>query len=120
MGWLLENVIREARGDLYQKLTVGPEGRFWLGRLAPEIVVQQSPLGETGRAPFSLVALGIRVRPSELDGRTLHCTVRMTGWREIADHGDGPDDDKWEKTAPVEVMVDLPAPMRPDESIEGR
>ena len=114
LGWLLENVIREARGDLYQRLTVGPEGRFWLGRLAPEIVVQQSPLGERAERLFPC-ALGIRVRPSELDGRTLHCTVRMTGWREIADHGDGPDDEKWEKTAPVEVMVDLPAPKRPDE-----
>ena len=54
LGWVLENVIREARGDLRQRLTVGPEGRFWLGRLAPEIVVQQSPLGERGRTSFPL------------------------------------------------------------------
>ncbi len=114
LGWLLENVIREARGDLYQRLTVGPEGRFWLGRLAPEIVVQQSPLGERAERLFPC-ALGIRVRPSELDGRTLHCTARMAGWREIADHRDGPDDYKWEKTTTVEVTVDFPAPKRPDE-----
>ena len=61
LGWLLDNVIREARGDLYQRLTVGPEGRFWLGRLAPEIVVQQSPLGERAERLFPC-ALGIRVR----------------------------------------------------------
>lgn len=114
LGWLLENVMREARGDLHQRLKVGPEGRFWLGRLAPEIVVQQSRLGERAERLFPC-ALGIRVRPSELDGRTLHCTARMAVWREIADHGDGPDDEKWEKTAPVEVMVDLPAPRRPGE-----
>ena len=106
--------MREARGDLHQRLKVGPEGRFWLGRLAPEIVVQQSRLGERAERLFPC-ALGIRVRPSELDGRTLHCTARMAVWREIADHGDGPDDEKWGKTAPVEVMVDLPAPRRPGE-----
>ena len=29
-----------------QTLPVAPRGRLWLGRLAPEIVVQESALGE--------------------------------------------------------------------------
>ena len=109
LEWLLNNVTREARGDGYQRLTVGPNGRFWLGRLASEDSVQNSHLGERAERLIPCAA-GIRVRPSELDGRILHCTVRMAAWSEIPDHGEGPSDEKWEKTARIEVVVDLPAP----------
>ena len=109
LGWLLANVVREARGDDYSRLPVGPRGRFWLGRLAPEEVVQKSHLGERAER-LEPCATGFRVRPTALDGRVIHCTVSMVAWREIAGHGDTPNDDKWAKTDPIQVEVDLPSP----------
>ncbi len=46
LGWMLDSVVADARGDHLQTLPVAPKGRFWLGRLAPEVVVQNSSLGE--------------------------------------------------------------------------
>ena len=42
VDWLLRRVIVDGRGDEYRRLPVRPEGRFWLGRLTPEAVVQTS------------------------------------------------------------------------------
>ena len=36
VGWLLREAISAARGDAFQTLPVRPDGRLWLGRLAPE------------------------------------------------------------------------------------
>ena len=46
VAWMLDSVIADGRGDCMQTLPVAPSGRLWLGRLAPEIVVQNSRLGE--------------------------------------------------------------------------
>jgi hypothetical protein len=119
-AWLLDEAIAEARGDRQQRLTVAPEGRFWLGRLAPELRVQQSRLGERAER-LEPCEVGVRVRPSALDGRVVSCHVRMVAWREIADAGDDPDSEKWEKTDPVDVTVEieLPRSVR-DLAIAGR
>ena len=110
LGWLLENVVQEARGDRYRRLTVAPRGRFWLGRLEPQVVVQDSHLGERAER-LQPCAAGFRVRLSEVDGRILHCRARMVAWLEIPDHGDDPDDEKWEKSDTVEVEIDLQSPV---------
>ena len=107
--WLQELVIREARGNAYDRLPVGPSGRFWLGRLAPEETVQNSPLGERAERLMPC-ATGIRVRPTQLDGRVLKCTASMAAWREIPDHQNGPTDDKWQKTDRIDVSVDVETP----------
>ena len=109
LQWLLDNVVQEARGDKYNRLPVGPRGRFWLGRLAPEAVVLKSHLGERAER-LDPCATGFRVRPTAIDGRTIGCTVKMVAWREISGHGDAPDDDKWEKTDTVQINMDLKTP----------
>ena len=107
--WLLKEAVAEARGDRRPRLTVAPEGRFWLGRLAPEARVQQSRLGERAER-LEPCEVGIRVRPNSLDGRALHARVRAVAWKQLADAPDDPDADKWEKTAPIDVVVDMHLP----------
>lgn len=106
--WLLDKAVVEARGDHYRRLKVAPDGRFWLGRLAPQAMVQRSRLGERAERLEPCEA-GLRVRPSTLDGRPLRCMARMMAWRRISESED-PDADKWEKTTRIEVPVDVRMP----------
>jgi hypothetical protein len=106
--WMLDQVVVDARGDDMQTLTVKPDGRLWLGRLAPEMVVQNSRLGDRSER-LEPCEVGIRVRPSTLDGRSMRCTGRLVAWEEF-DGGPGPDDPKWRKSESVEVVATLQAP----------
>lgn len=108
ISWMLESVVAEARGDRMQTLPVAPRGRFWLGRLAPEIVVQTSHLGERSER-LEPCELGMRIRLSEHDERTVRCTGHLVVWGEF-DGGDEPDAPRWRKSEPIEVTVDLPTP----------
>ena len=83
---------------------MAPKGRFWLGRLAPEIVVQNSRLGERSER-LEPCEVGVRVRPTAVDGRHVSCSARLVVWGEF-DGGDDPDADRWRKTEPIEVAVD--------------
>lgn len=109
VSWLLSEAVAEARGTRHQRLTVAPEGRFWLGRLAPEVRVQQSRLGERAER-LEPCEVGIRVRPTVLDGRAISCRVRLVAWREIPDAGEDPDAEKWEKSDAVDVVVTIDLP----------
>jgi hypothetical protein len=108
IGWMLDSVVAEARGDHMQTLAVAPKGRLWLGRLAPEIVVQNSRLGERSER-LEPCEVGVRIRPSALDGRHLRCRGRIVVWQEF-DGGAAPDAPKWRKSDPIEVTADLVAP----------
>ena len=108
VAWMLEGVVADARGDRVQELAVAPAGRLWLGRLAPEIVVQQSRLGERSER-LEPCEVGLRLRLSEFDGRTVRCTGRFVVWHEIDSDGDA-DSPKWRKRGPIEVTADLPTP----------
>jgi len=108
VGWVLDGVVAEARGDHMQLLPVAPRGRFWLGRLAPEVVVQNSRLGERSER-LEPCELGVRVRPSEVDQRAVICSARFVVWSEF-DGGDQPDADKWRKSEPITVSANLPTP----------
>lgn len=105
---MLNSVVAEARGDDMQFLPVAPRGRFWLGRIAPEIVVQNSRLGERSER-LEPCEVGIRVRPSAVDGRQITCKARFVVWGEF-DGGDQPDALKWRKSEPIELTAALPAP----------
>jgi hypothetical protein len=105
LRWLLTEVIADARGDHMQAMPVAPAGRLWLGRLAPEIVVENSRLGERGER-LEPCEVGVRVRPTERDGREVSCRARVVAWQEI----DGDDPDRWRKSAPVEVVGRVRAP----------
>ena len=91
-----------------QLLPVAPKGRFWLGRVAPEIVVQNSRLGERSER-LEPCEIGIRIRPTAVDGRSVSCSARFVVWCEF-DGGDQPDADKWLKSEPIEVTATLPTP----------
>lgn len=108
IGWMLDGVVAEARGDHMQTLPVAPAGRLWLGRVAPQIVVQNSRLGERSER-LEPCEVGVRVRPSSLDGRHVRCTGRFVVWQEF-DGGDQPDAPKWRKSDPIEVTADVVAP----------
>ncbi|MDA8312465.1 MAG: helicase-related protein [Actinomycetota bacterium] len=108
VGWVLDGVVAEARGDRMQLLPVAPEGRFWLGRVAPETVVQNSRLGERSER-LEPCEIGVRVRPSAVDGRTVRCSARFVVWGEY-DGGDQPDADRWRKSEPIEVEAELITP----------
>jgi len=108
LGWMLDGVVAEARGDHMQTLPVRPDGRLWLGRLAPAIKVQDSRLGERSER-LEPCEVGVRVRATALDGRTVSCTARLVVWGEF-DGGEEPDADRWRKSTPVEVTATLTAP----------
>jgi hypothetical protein len=109
ISWLLGEATANARGTRQRRLTVAPEGRFWLGRLAPAISVLQSRLGERAER-LDPCEVGFRVRPTEIDGRSISCRVRLLAWREIEGAGDDPEVEKWEKTEPVDVTVNVTMP----------
>ncbi len=106
--WMLDSVVAEGRGDQMQTLPVAPKGRLWLGRLAPEVVVQNSRLGERSER-LEPCEVGVRLRLSEVDGRTVSCSARLVVWCEF-DGGDEPDAPKWRKSEPIEVTADLETP----------
>lgn len=108
VAWMLDGVVAEGRGDHMQTLPVAPRGRLWLGRLAPEIVVQNSRLGERGER-LEPCEVGVRLRLSEVDGRSVRCTARLVVWGEF-DGGDEPDAPKRRKSEPIQVRADLETP----------
>lgn len=112
VAWMLDGVVAEGRGDHMQTLSVAPKGRLWLGRLAPEIVVQNSRLGERSER-LEPCEIGVRLRLSEVDGRSIRCSARFVVWSEL-DAGDEPDAPKWRKSAPIEVTADLKTPRSVD------
>jgi len=93
IGWLLDQAVAEARGTRQRRLTVGPEGRFWLGRLAPEERGQQRRRGERAES-LEPCEVGFRMRPSALDDRVVSCLVRLAAWRELPNASDDPDAEK--------------------------
>jgi len=108
VAWMLDGVVAEGRGDHMQTLPAAPRGRLWLGRLAPEIVVQNSRLGERSER-LEPCEVGVRLRLSEVDGRSVRCTARLVVWGEF-DGGDEPDAPKWRKSEPIRVTADLETP----------
>ncbi|MEV0318860.1 helicase-related protein [Streptomyces sp. NPDC050658] len=108
IDWMLDGVVAEARGDHMATLPVAPDGRLWLGRLAPEVVVQNSRLGERSER-LEPCEVGMRLRPDAIDGRPVRCHARLVVWNEF-DGGDAPDAPRWRKSEPIEVIADLQTP----------
>lgn len=105
--WLLERVIRAGRGDDVRTFEHRPQGRFWIGRLAP----QAASVVETARDEDDRLdpcAIGIRVRPTALDGRQVVCRVRACGW--VASNGGH------EKRGPVCAEIRFQIPTSADSS----
>lgn len=102
--WLLRRVVQDARGDAIDSLDVAPSGRFWLGRIAPEERTARSLFGERGER-MDPCAVGIRVRPDEVDGRKVGVRVRAVGWARSPE-----DQHRWTKLAPIERTVTIATP----------
>lgn len=108
VDWIMSQVVLSARGDQFARLPVKPDGRFWLGRVAPQEKVEHSRLGERGER-LEPCEVGIRIRPSTLDGRPLRCRVRLCAWRELPAPS-GPDADRWEKTQHIDLDLSVATP----------
>jgi hypothetical protein len=102
--WLLERVVQAGRGDHLREFGHRPHGRFWIGRLAPQSKSVQAGANET-EDRLDPCAIGIRIRPTALDGRQILCRIEAYGWRK---HNDG----GHVKVGPVRVEVQVSTPAR--------
>ncbi|KCZ51229.1 helicase C-terminal domain-containing protein [Hyphomonas pacifica] len=73
IGWLSRRVEDDATGANMATMESRPEGRFWLGRLAPEREIHDHDLGERAER-LEPCAVGMRVLPKTADGK-----VRVSG-----------------------------------------
>lgn len=79
VNWLATRVIQSARGDNAAQLSVQPEGRFWLGRLAPQETVMAAAFGDRTER-MQPCAIGIRVRPAAPPPWQFTATVSGCMW----------------------------------------
>jgi hypothetical protein len=100
--WLLQRVIESARGDRLQQLDVQPEGRFWLGRLASQAAVMNSPFGDRSER-IEPCAIGIRVRPAVPPPWEM--TVEISGCAWIRTRADG--GASWTKTPTIRERMTI-------------
>ncbi|MCB9655993.1 MAG: helicase, partial [Deltaproteobacteria bacterium] len=98
VGWLENRVLASARGDVISVSDVEPAGRFWLGRLAAEEAVTNSPLGERAER-MEPCAIGVRCRtpPSP---QVVEVQIRCSLWLRRQ-----PQD--WQKRGPIEHRLSV-------------
>lgn len=108
VSWMLAEVVADGRGDHMETLPVAPKGRLWLGRLAPQVVVENSRLGDRAER-LEPCEVGVRVRPNAIDGRTITCRAQLAVWGAF-DGGDAPDAPRWRKSPPIDVTSELATP----------
>lgn len=81
LDWMHQRVIEDARGDHIDAIDTAPRNRFWLGRVAPEATVINSPLGLRAEK-LDPCAIGIRVRPLSPGPWTFEVAVRFRCWQQ--------------------------------------
>lgn len=114
--WLLRRVVREARGDGMDSLDVRPSGRLWMGRLAPIATAQEKRLGERGER-LDPCEVGVRVRPSALDGREIVCAARFVVWTPAGRTGRR--STSWRKSPVMEVRATVACPTQVGDHATG-
>jgi len=77
--WLDERVLKSARGDDIDTISVEPRGLLWLGRLAPEMAAVARGLGDRGER-LDPCAIGIRVQPTDVVPIEIEVEVRARVW----------------------------------------
>lgn len=98
LDYMHDRVIAEGRGDDLDVLKDAPKRRFWLGRLAPEVVVMSSPLGRRAEK-MDPCAIGVRLRPADAGPWRLRVRATFRCWQQ------GPDGD-YVKSGPITATVD--------------
>ncbi len=96
LKWIEARLLLAGRGDGVATSATDPAGRFWLGRLAPEV-------GSSGGADrigrMEPCAIGIRLLPAENGPWTCRARVRFRAWI--------PDGSNWVKSSEVDEIIDL-------------
>ena len=103
--WLDSQLLAEARGDHLTTLTTEPKATFWLGRLAPEDAVINSPLGKRAEK-MDPCAVGIRLSPKLQGPWRARVVASFVCWDKIAP-------DRYDKSEPMCVDTEIliqPAP----------
>lgn len=95
--WLEGGVIADARGDNESELGVNPDGKFWLGRLAPEELVA-AQLGERNER-LEPCAIAIRVKPGTAGPWQFRVTAIAVAWLKAGQ--------RWTKTDEVSVVLPI-------------
>jgi hypothetical protein len=99
LEWMHTRLIEEARGDRNDAVATSPRSLYWLGRLAPEASVLNSPLGQRAGV-LDPCAIGIRVRPAHPGPWTLHIEVSFRCWAQQPDK-------TFVKSVPIVIEFDV-------------
>src|SRR5262249_4570500 len=118
VSWLLGQVVADARGDRINELVNAPRGRVCLGRVAAEEGVRSSPLRERGER-LEACEIGVRVLPTQLDGRRVISRARFVVWREVEVKDGNKAKTIWRKIGPIEAAMDIKAPEAPGSTERG-
>jgi len=100
VDWLTERLVTSARGDYIEQLEVEPDGRFWLGRLAPEAAVINSSFGDRSER-MEPCAIGFRIRPEGALPWRFSVIVSGCAWERRRNGNQN----TWHKTGIVEGFV---------------
>ncbi len=93
VAWLARRVLSDASGAAEIESDKDPRGRYWLGRLAPQVEIINSDLGKRMER-LEPCAVGMRVLLDPKRGpQTIHVTSSFYVWRKDRE------DDKWRKSA---------------------
>lgn len=101
VGWLLRQVVEDARGDRTDSLSILPSGRFWLGRLAPEERVAANPMGDRGER-LDPCATGLRALVVKAPA-ILNIRASVTAWARVEKEG-------WRKLPASVIHIHVPLP----------
>lgn len=99
VNWLDRRVISDARGDDASVMEREPRNKLWLGRLAPEMSVASSGLGERGER-LDPCATGLRVTPRSTSSIRFTVKVSCRAWLRQPDK-------TWRKSAAINEAVDV-------------
>ncbi|MFG2695387.1 helicase-related protein [Kitasatospora sp. NPDC048407] len=105
LDWLDGRVAAEGRGDADSVLDTDPSGVYWLGRLAPES--EAALIGRERR--MDPCAVGMRVRPAHVGPWSFVVRVRALAWSRVGNSQER--NEKWEKTAAIDVPLRIEVPM---------
>lgn len=100
VAWLAQRVLADATGATFTESDKDPRGRFWLGRLAPEVEIVNSDLGKRMER-LEPCAVGLRVLVDPTHGKqSISVKCGFCIWNER-------DKGRWVKSSPIERIWTL-------------